>query len=98
MKVSKIFIILITIVACVILGAFVLNQLMPNVVTTMINSLEDTIFSATGMSFDFNADGNAGDSTAGKTYSGNQATTDDDVQAGVEGFQGGGSGGGGGGG
>lgn len=60
MDVKKIFIMLITIVACVILGAFVLNTLMPNVVTTVINAVEAQIWRATGLSFDFNADGQIG--------------------------------------
>lgn len=85
MNVKKIFIILITIVACVILGAFVLNTLMPNTVTTMINSTEDMIFKATSMKFDLNGDGTAG-SGGDKTYTGTQ--DDEKVEQGgnVEGF------------
>lgn len=60
MNVKKIFITLITVVACVILGAFVLNTLMPNVTTTLINAVEDQIFKATSLEFDFNNDNNAG--------------------------------------
>ena len=60
MGVRKIFIVLITVVVCVILGAFVLNVLMPNMVATLINAVEGTIYSATGMSFDFNGDGQHG--------------------------------------
>jgi len=55
-NVKKIFIVLITIVACVLIGAFLLNILMPNVTTTVINATEDMIFRATGLSFDFNKD------------------------------------------
>lgn len=57
MSVRKIFIVLITIVICVILGAFVLNVLMPNAVTGIVNAVESTLFNATGMSIDFNGDG-----------------------------------------
>lgn len=60
MNVKKIFITLITVVACVILGAFVLNTLMPNVTTTLINAVEDQIFKATSLEFDFNNDNNRG--------------------------------------
>ena len=60
MSVKKIFIILITIVACVMIGALVLNVLMPNVTGAVVNSCEHMIFSATGMTFDFNDDGVTG--------------------------------------
>lgn len=73
MGVKKIFITLITIVACVILGAFVLNTLMPNVTTTIINSAEDMIFKATSMSFDFNNDGTSGSNNS--TYAGDNEDT-----------------------
>lgn len=68
MGVKKIFITLITIVACVIIGAFLLNTLLPNVTTTLIDSTEDMLFKATSMSFDFNNNGNAGD--VNNTYKG----------------------------
>lgn len=74
MNVKKIFITLITVVACVILGAFVLNVLMPNVTTTLINSVEDQIFKATSLEFDFNNDGVIGSNNS--TYEGvNEDTT-----------------------
>jgi hypothetical protein len=57
MNVKKIFILLITIVACVMVGALILNVLMPNVTGAMVNSVEHMVFSATGMNFDFNGDG-----------------------------------------
>ena len=60
MNVKKIFITLITVVACVILGAFVLNTLMPNVTTTLINAVEEQIYNATSLRFDFNNDGYIG--------------------------------------
>lgn len=74
MNVKKIFITLITVVACVILGAFVLNTLMPNVTTTLINTVEDQIFKATSLKFDFNNDGTIGSNN--NTYEGaNEDTT-----------------------
>lgn len=88
MNVKKIFIILITVVACVMLGAFILNILFPNVATSLVNSVEDMIFKATNMSFDFNGDGNMGDQNANNSYTGNVNGADSDATggAGVEGF------------
>lgn len=60
MGVRKIFIVLITIVACVIIGAFTLNLMLPNVVTTMVNATESMIYKATGLDFDFNNDSTYG--------------------------------------
>jgi len=56
MNVKGIFKVLIVIVACVIIGAFVLNILLPNVTTSMVNSLEDMVHNATGLQFDWNGD------------------------------------------
>lgn len=58
--VGKIFKTLIIIVACVILGAMVLNVLLPNVSTSLINTVEGQIYNATGLSMDFNGDGQKG--------------------------------------
>lgn len=91
MGVRKIFIILITIVACVVLGAFVLNILMPNTTTALVNSVESMIFNATGMTFDFNGDGTAGDGRS--DFSNDTGITDggsDEVTTGVNGFSAGG--------
>ena len=85
MSVKKIFVVLITIVACVVIGAFVLNILMPNSTTPLVDSVEDQIWKATGLSFDFNANGEGGSNE--NTYAGNIASTDDDVTGGVEGFE-----------
>ena len=60
MSVKKIFVILITVIACVMIGALVLNILMPNVTKALVNGVEGQIYSATGMSFDFNGDGVVG--------------------------------------
>ena len=87
MSVKKIFVILITIVACVILGAFILNTLMPNVTNTLINSVEDMIYKATSMSFDFNNDGHFGTNNA--QYGGTDTDAEgiiDSTQDAVDGF------------
>ena len=57
MSVKKIFIILITVVACVMIGALVLNVLMPNVMTSVVDSVENMVHNATGMKMDFNGNG-----------------------------------------
>lgn len=80
MSVKKIFITLITIVACVIIGAFLLNTLLPNVTTTLIDATEDMIFKATSMEFDFNNNGNFG--TNENQYAGENS---DDTVTGVTG-------------
>lgn len=54
MSVKKIFITLIIIVACVIIGALVLNKLVPNATTALVDAVEGQIYNATGMTFDFN--------------------------------------------
>lgn len=85
MSVKKVFVTLITIVACVLIGAVVLNTLLPNVTTTLIASTEDMIFKATKLSFDFDKDGVAGGSTR-TNYTGDEAETG--ANAGVAGFGG----------
>lgn len=92
MDVKKIFIILITIVACVVLGAFVLNILMPNVVETTIDAVEDQIFKATALSFDFNKNDHSG--SVNSSYAGETDGGQDTVTTGVEGFDAGLGGGG----
>lgn len=83
-NVKSIFNVLIIIVVCVVLGAIVLNVLLPNVTTQVINSTEDMIFRATGMSFDFNGDGESGGTSS--TINPNSATPE--LQDGeVEGFK-----------
>ena len=88
MSVQKIFITLIIIVACVAIGALVLNVLLPNVATTLVNAIENMIFQATKLEFDFNGDGNVGQS--GQRFEGEQSdnagTNDDNAGVGVEGF------------
>lgn len=74
-SVKKIFIVLIVVVACVMIGALVLNVLMPNVMVTVVDSVENMINRATGMSVDFNGNGVKGDDkgTTGNTVSVNNA-------------------------
>lgn len=65
MDVKKIFLLLIGVVACVVIGALVLNVLLPNATKSMVNAVEGQIYNASGMSFDFNGDGVVGSSAAG---------------------------------
>lgn len=60
MSVKKIFMTLIVIVACLMIGAFLLNVLLPNATVQLVNMTENMIYSATGMVFDFNGDGISG--------------------------------------
>lgn len=92
--IKKIFIILITIVALVAIGALALNVILPNASTQMVNAVENMIYNATGMSFDFNGDstgGSAGTTSGGDFTSGaiNDASSYTDSSAGggnVQGF------------
>ena len=59
-QVKKIFTVLIVMVACVMIGALVLNVLMPNVTDTIVDALEAMVYNATGMEFDWNGNGNTG--------------------------------------
>lgn len=59
-SVKKIFTVLIVMVACVVVGALVLNVLLPNVSSSLVDALETMVYNATGMTFDWNGNGNAG--------------------------------------
>lgn len=72
MSVAKIFKILIIIVACVIVGAIVLNVLLPNTTTSIVNAVEGQIFNATGMTFDLNGDGTTGKTSADSARTGGE--------------------------
>lgn len=72
MSVAKIFKILIIIVACVIVGALVLNVLLPNTTTSIVNAVEGQIFNATGMTFDLNGDGTTGKNAANSARTGGE--------------------------
>lgn len=88
--VKNIFKILIVAVAMLIIGAFVLNILLPNVTTSLVNAAEGTVYQATGMSFDWNGDGTGGDSNNKQDFNTSQQSgTGDATQTGaqVDGFQ-----------
>lgn len=92
MKVSGIFKTLIIIVCCIVVGATIINIFLPNVVTQLSSTVEDALFKATGMAFDFNGDGTAGNSNADNTYDnteygGSYADEVEDGGAEVEGFK-----------
>lgn len=87
MSVSKIFITLIIIVACVAIGALVLNILLPNVTATLVNAVENMIYQATKLQFDFNGDGTTG--SAGTEFNAVNGDTDaykNTTTVGVDGF------------
>lgn len=56
MKVSGIFKVLIVVVACVVIGALVLNTLLPNAVNGTVGWVESAIKNATGANMDLNGD------------------------------------------
>lgn len=90
MKVSGIFKILVVIVCCIVVGATVINIFLPNVVTQLSQTVEDALFKGTGMKFDFNGDGNVGNSNADNTYDDTTqggSYTDELTGVEVEGFQ-----------
>lgn len=89
MSVGKIFKVLIIIVACVLLGAVILNVLLPNTVTAAVDAVEDQIFNATGMTFDLNGNGNSGNANTTYTQNMNQANNNgqnEDESNQVQGF------------
>lgn len=88
MKVSGIFKTLIVIVACVVLGAFALNVLMPNAAKSLVNATEGMIYNATNMSFDFNGDGVFGEQAASNNgkYVGVDDVKNENVGGAVKGF------------
>lgn len=87
MNVGKIFKVLIIVVGCVLVGAFILNLLLPNVTTTLIDSVEDMLFRTTGMSFDFNGNQIVGGRGA-LQYQGQNADGDGNAtQGNVDGFK-----------
>lgn len=90
MKVSKIFVILITVVVCVIVGAFVINILMPNTVTSVVDTVENQIQHATGISLDLNGNGvsgASGNNTANMKNSSNDKSNSTNSSKTVDGFQ-----------
>lgn len=88
MDVKKIFLLLIGVVACVVIGALVLNVLLPNATRSMVNAIEGQIFNASGMSFDFNGDGTVGSASTGQAFEdgdGKATGTDDSHTTSVNG-------------
>lgn len=81
-SVKKIFTVLIVMVACVVVGALVLNVLLPNVSSSLVDALETMVFNATGMKFDWNGNGNTG-GTNTVDFTGNM--NDEAGQAGAKG-------------
>lgn len=87
MKVGGIFKTLITIVACVVIGAFALNILLPNATKSLVNATEDMIYNATSMSFNFNGDDHSGGAyTAGTEIEHVNGAENDNVKGNVKGF------------
>lgn len=89
MSVKKIFITLITVVACVMLGAFVLNVLMPNAIAVGTDAVEDQLYKATGIKMDFNGNNKIGAGTNGM-YTGGKSAQDGKTGVGgdnVDGFK-----------
>ena len=89
MSVKKIFITLIVIVLCVMIGALLLNVLFPNAAKALVNATENMIYNATGMSFDFNGDGQGANGNYGDMATAG-AETGANGGANVTGFEGGG--------
>ena len=89
-SVKKIFGILIIAVMMVIIGGFILNILLPNVVTSIVNAVEGTVYQATGISFDWNGDGSNGSGNNTQQFNNAQQSGTGDASqtgAGVDGFQ-----------
>lgn len=63
MNVKKIFAILITVVVMIILGALVINVVVPNGFAGVCNAIEGGIKQATGIEIDFNGDGSGKNAT-----------------------------------
>jgi hypothetical protein len=76
MDIKKIFGFLVVTAVCVVIGAFVLNLLLPNAISSTINTVEKGIKAGTGITFDLNNDGvgntqlKSGDSAADKAKDG----------------------------
>ena len=86
-SVKKIFTVLIVMVACVMIGALVLNILLPNVATSIVDALEQMVFNATGMQFDWNGNGSGGSSGGGVDFQGGMADDNTGTDAGNAGQQ-----------
>ena len=82
MKLSGIFKFLITAVVCIAIGAFIVTVVMPNVVNSTVNTVENGIHNSVGIDFDVN-----GDSQTGQ-LSGVQNSAGDTASQGIQGVQG----------
>lgn len=92
MGAAKIFKVLGTIVGCVVVAAWVLNLILPNVLTTMCNTFEGMIYNMSGISVDFNGDGILGEANSGKEQQAGVDNSEDLEEKGkVKGFSGGGN-------
>ena len=76
MNVKKIFVLLITIVALVAIGALILNVLLPNASILVVDTIENMIYKATGLQLDWNNNGaGANGSNATLTQDNSNSTT-----------------------
>lgn len=83
MSVKKIFMTLIIVVACVMIGAFLLNVLLPNATAQLVDQVENQIYKATGLTFDLNNNGTKG--TNQTDVSGSAKQQDSAGNSGMEG-------------
>lgn len=86
MDVKKIFMTLVIVVMCIILGAFLLNKLVPTATAQVVNAVEDSLYNATGMKFDFNSDGIYGGTSKGNFGDQKGDAMDASTAGGVDGF------------
>ena len=87
-SIKKIFMILGTMVCCVIGLAIVINVIFPKAMTQIVSTFEDMIYRGTGFKFDFNGDGKIGGDTTGMDYTndGIDKKAEDEMGEGVEGW------------
>lgn len=70
--VKKVFKILGTAIICVLVLALAINVLAPNLMTIVVNVIENYIFRGTGIDMDLNGDGTSGSGATG-TFEGAQS-------------------------
>ena len=87
MGVGKIFKVLIVIVVCVIIGAMVINSIVPNATAGIIDAIESMIHKATGLSFDFNGNGKSGGAGTKEFHDTTDGGKTGDWKTNVEGFK-----------
>ena len=98
MSIQKVFAVLITVVACLFVGAFVLNTLLPNAVAQSVNGIEGAIYNGTGFNVNINGDdvqgkdaSNDAAADANGGVSDDSGATDTDKVGGYDGFNAGGN-------